>query len=280
MPAYLLTWNPRRFEKDWSDEVRRLRIGERVQGVWSTGVNKSILPGDSLYFLRLGSEPRGVFATGIAVSEVYQAPHWSLERAEDGDLANYIRYELEAVLDPEREAILDPRVVPDLRESNWSLQGSGHRLKDEYWAPLETAWKKHLRAYGSQAMKSLNSPTVSEFDDWDADLDEMPEGEIRRRYIIHREREKRLREEKLRRTLAQHGRIACEVPGCGFDFHETYGELGRRYAHVHHLKPLASRAEPESTRLDELVIVCANCHAMIHRGGENRPVESLIPGKR
>ena len=53
---------------------------------------------------------------------------------------------------------------------------------------------------------------------------------------------------------------------CGFDFEEKYGELGRGYIEVHHIKPLSELNEevvivPET----DLICVCANCHRMLHR---------------
>jgi 5-methylcytosine-specific restriction protein A len=54
---------------------------------------------------------------------------------------------------------------------------------------------------------------------------------------------------------------------CGFDFEERYGPRGTGYIEVHHLVPLsklegATSVDPTS----DLRPVCANCHAMIHRG--------------
>ncbi len=93
----------------------------------------------------------------------------------------------------------------------------------------------------------------------------------------HRRREASLRDEKIQRASnGNGGRLLCEVKGCGFDFAQKYGELGELYAHVHHLKPLGERsAEGERTRLDDLAIVCANCHAMIHRRGQNLALEEI-----
>ncbi|WP_459568400.1 HNH endonuclease [Bradyrhizobium diazoefficiens] len=105
------------------------------------------------------------------------------------------------------------------------------------------------------------------------------EGEQRRRYILHRRREAQVRSLKIKAALIDNeGVLKCEVPRCGFDFGATYGELGKEFAHVHHLKPL-SEAPPEGRRvkLNELAIVCPNCHAMIHRGGQCRPLVGLIP---
>lgn len=105
------------------------------------------------------------------------------------------------------------------------------------------------------------------------------EGETSSKFTKHRRREGKLRAAKIRQALKDNDdRLLCEVPGCGFDFLETYGELGREYAHVHHLVPL-SEAPPEGAikTLDELAIVCANCHAMIHRGGKCRRLDEVAP---
>jgi 5-methylcytosine-specific restriction enzyme A len=104
------------------------------------------------------------------------------------------------------------------------------------------------------------------------------EGEQRRRYILHRRREASVRTWKIKAVLWQHNTLKCEVPRCGFNFAVTYGELGKEFAHVHHLKPLSEApAEGRKIELKDLAIVCANCHAMIHRGGQCRPLAELIP---
>lgn len=104
------------------------------------------------------------------------------------------------------------------------------------------------------------------------------EGELTTRLIAHRKREFSLRKAKILQALqAGRGKLKCEVPGCGFDFFEKYGKLGESYAVVHHIKPLASLSEKgDHTKLTDLVVVCANCHAMIHRGGKCRSLDSLI----
>jgi len=53
---------------------------------------------------------------------------------------------------------------------------------------------------------------------------------------------------------------------CGFDFEERYGRRGSNFIEVHHLKPVSSLEE--ETGIDpktEMVVVCSNCHRMIHR---------------
>lgn len=105
------------------------------------------------------------------------------------------------------------------------------------------------------------------------------EGTRKRAFIFHRRREAKARREKLRLVMASNsGNLICEVPNCGFDFKERYGILGEGYAQVHHLDPLnRSPKEGRPVRLDDLAVVCANCHAMIHLRGECRPLKGLIP---
>jgi predicted HNH restriction endonuclease len=67
-------------------------------------------------------------------------------------------------------------------------------------------------------------------------------------------------------VLRATGSLVCEVSGCGFDFFRTYGELGREFAECHHRVPLSLLAGVRETRLEDLAIVCANCHRMLHRG--------------
>lgn len=50
---------------------------------------------------------------------------------------------------------------------------------------------------------------------------------------------------------------------------KIYGEIGAGYIHVHHLKPLAEvTGEREIDPIADLIPVCPNCHAMLHRASE------------
>lgn len=51
---------------------------------------------------------------------------------------------------------------------------------------------------------------------------------------------------------------------CGFDFVAAYGPHGEGYIECHHVIPLHASGEVK-TRLEDLVLICANCHRMIHR---------------
>lgn len=102
------------------------------------------------------------------------------------------------------------------------------------------------------------------------------EGTSRWRFVLHRKREAELRRAKISKVMSV-GRLVCEVPNCGFDFEKRYGEVGKDYAQVHHKTPL-SNAPPEGRKIsiNDLAVVCANCHVMIHRWGQCRPLDGLI----
>ena len=80
---------------------------------------------------------------------------------------------------------------------------------------------------------------------------------------IVRERNHKVIKDAKERFIKEHGKLYCEV--CGFDFTEKYGELGKSFIEAHHLKPVSELKEGEKTNINDLVMVCSNCHSMIHR---------------
>jgi hypothetical protein len=147
------------------------------------------------------------------------------------------------------------------------------------WANrVESVGKVHRSLYS--AYKKLNNVEnwdISKLSDEELETSAF-EGKIKKLFIIHRKREAKLRAAKIRDTLENNdGNLRCEVPGCGFNFSNVYGEIGERFAIVHHRTPLSDLIPTgQRNSIDDLAVVCANCHAMIHRGGECRPLESLI----
>jgi hypothetical protein len=75
------------------------------------------------------------------------------------------------------------------------------------------------------------------------------------------------------RAIAQHGRLACEA--CGFDFSKIYGERGDGYIEAHHKVPVSELGEDSYSRVDDLALVCSNCHSMLHRMSPLPTVEEL-----
>jgi 5-methylcytosine-specific restriction enzyme A len=94
------------------------------------------------------------------------------------------------------------------------------------------------------------------------ETDAAREGRLLQRQHYSLERDRRLRARKIKEFLKTHPQVFCEV--CGFDFHHTYGDRGAGYVEVHHKVPLHVSGEV-TTKLSDLILLCANCHRMIHR---------------
>lgn len=87
--------------------------------------------------------------------------------------------------------------------------------------------------------------------------EDTPEGIRKKVYVNRYERDP----EERRKCIERYGnKFECIV--CGFNFEDKYGEIGRGFIHVHHINPLADNGKDIS---DNLIPVCPNCHAMLHR---------------
>jgi hypothetical protein len=150
------------------------------------------------------------------------------------------------------------------------IRGEPGMLGQELQTPriLTVADEKLLR-------DAVTTPIEEKQDEEDEELSGF-EGEKKKYFVTHRTRERKFRDAKIKAFKKAHGTLYCEVPGCSFDFSATYGEMGQDYIQVHHIKPLSEREVPEHTPPNELVLVCANCHVMIHRGGQCRSYEGLL----
>ena len=76
-----------------------------------------------------------------------------------------------------------------------------------------------------------------------------------------------------RKCIKKYG-CTCQV--CGMNFETIYGELGKGFIHVHHIVPISEKKGKEY-KIDpenDLIPVCPNCHAMLHKG--NLTVSELI----
>jgi len=94
--------------------------------------------------------------------------------------------------------------------------------------------------------------------------DGFPEGKLKERLHRSRERNPELIRQAKQAALARDGCLRCAC--CRFDFEKTYGELGKDFIEGHHLKPVSSlHTDGEITRVEDIALVCSNCHRMLHR---------------
>ncbi len=115
--------------------------------------------------------------------------------------------------------------------------------------------------------------TPAEAADLDLDGLSADEGRILQRLHLRRERDPKLRRKVIEAYKRRHAAIACEA--CGFDFQKTYGERGADYIECHHRTPLHVSG-PTRTRPEDLILLCSNCHRMIHRTSPWLTPEELI----
>lgn len=95
------------------------------------------------------------------------------------------------------------------------------------------------------------------------DEEEFPEGRILFRAHRSRERNHRLVERAKQIAFKKEGRLACQA--CGFDFHDTYGALGKGFIESHHILPISEIRSSVRTKVSDLALLCSNCHRMVHR---------------
>lgn len=91
-----------------------------------------------------------------------------------------------------------------------------------------------------------------------------PEGKFKLRQHIYRERNQKvikLSKENFKRN--HNGKLYCEV--CGFNFYDKYGTIGQDFIEGHHVIPVSEMKDGDETKVEDIVLVCSNCHRMLHR---------------
>jgi 5-methylcytosine-specific restriction protein A len=110
----------------------------------------------------------------------------------------------------------------------------------------------------AEAAKELMIPG----DNLEADGEDAEEGRVLTRQHRFRERNRVIVERRKAKALREQGSLHCEA--CSFDFGARYGERGSGFIECHHTRPVSTLKPGEKTRLEDLALLCANCHRMIH----------------
>ena len=254
-PVFVLTWNP--IETVIDDEAiaelaRTTQSGQSSAQRWSTGNrNGGINPDD--YVIRFRQiNNRGIVALGRATSYVYEDVHWD----DETKLANYVDVAWEQVLRTEdRFAIEEIELLT--HETHWdAMLGSGIKLSTGDSQIVVEAWK----LWYSQVAGAQSSLSGEEAGATSASPSGVIEGAVTTVLVNRYERSATAR----RKCIEHYGAI-CAV--CSLDFKSTYGQIGEGFIHVHHVVPISSIGETYILDpIEDLVPVCPNCHAMLHRG--------------
>jgi hypothetical protein len=82
------------------------------------------------------------------------------------------------------------------------------------------------------------------------------------------------RSRRLRLEAIQRARGRCEA--CSRHYSRLLNGMGVRVLQVHHRRQLASSDAPRLTRIEDLAVLCANCHTLVHLDpGRAMPVADL-----
>ena len=153
--------------------------------------------------------------------------------------------------------VSDPEEVHRL----WNKIKTDSELKAENAERSPVNYTEALRLFENYLRRPAvkGNKTIFSEDEVATNPELLPEGDLVELHVTKHERNPELR----RRCIEIHGWI-CK--GCGLDFKEKYGELGVDFIEVHHLYPISQiEGEHDVDPKKDLVPLCANCHAMIHR---------------
>ena len=230
--------------------------------IWWAVNQKQFVPkmnvGDEAYLWRSISRAHsggGIIGHGILIGtpEVYTSEELKLYFFEKkrGEAKLRVRISMDSIqLEPpkiSREFLKSDPVLSKLsilrfaNATNFELSKEQARRLSELYFGIEGA------------LESTGEPDAAEF----------PEG--RAAYVLHRKRERSaslIRQAKSQ-ALKKFGRLFCQV--CGFDFNKSYGRVGEGYIEAHHTMPVSELDEDSVTRIQDIALVCSNCHRMLHR---------------
>lgn len=105
-----------------------------------------------------------------------------------------------------------------------------------------------------------------------------PEG--KEKFILHKlkERNKDLVREAKELYYKKDNNLCCQ--NCGFSFFYEYGEIGKGFIEAHHTFPISELKKETNTKIEDLAMLCSNCHRMVHRKRPWLTIELLKATKR
>jgi 5-methylcytosine-specific restriction enzyme A len=271
MKTYLLTWNPVKY--DWmsieEDAVRINSPDNSELDRWSCGNTKKIMKGDRVFLIRQGKEPRGIVAAGWVINGSYEAPHWDEAQASLGRITRFVDVKFSNLLIPGKNRIIKRELLnaDEFRDMHWDSQSSGTNIPGDIAKNLEKLWSSIVKTQLNHINES--NPTQRYVPEEILDIEAYEEGQTQKVLMNKYERSHLARE----KCIEYYG-YKCSV--CGFDFEVFYGEIGKEYIHIHHLVPISEIGhEYVVDPILDLRPVCANCHAMLHKGDKVLSVGEL-----
>ncbi|QHE51679.1 HNH endonuclease [Pontibacillus sp. HMF3514] len=170
--------------------------------------------------------------------------------------------------------VLEDQKKIDMKINHKDVSPISSTLWDDHWSLMELKVENHNIIVNEKTVETIEDKLFDVGNDLlglilsllpldysrDIEFELLPEGAVSRVKVNKYERSPANRQA----CIAIHGTV-CKV--CEFDFESMYGrELGKGYIHVHHLTPISEMGEGYIINpTTDLVPICPNCHAMIHR---------------
>lgn len=249
-PVILFAWNPKRMESGeyrWRGfsrphaHLREVRTPGGVGDFWNIGRRKLVPTGAIALLVRTGRDNPGVVLSGVVEDGVV--------RREDSS-GRYVKLRWTAGInwvDDPALALSSAFGARAARRVGYCLQQSGHALNGEDAVRLLKAWTRHASYYSGRTIRCAGlDGTAAAF--------RANEGTAWRERVLKRERSKAVR----RQLLRQGTRCAS----CDLDPSTRFGDHESRVLEVHHLEAIAQG--PRTTLLDDVCLLCRNCHALAH----------------
>lgn len=248
MSSWLLTWNPEKWQwTDYDEDCEKALNEPSISFSWSCH-SKKVKVGDEFFLMKQGKPPRGIIAHGTITKGMFEERHWDENKS--WEIITYLEGECDTLMNYKTEEILDVSILDEkCPQQFWHPQSSGISIKDEVLPTLHELWAEVTRYYPEKLDESFYVEGGTS------------EGAKISFYTTRCERDP-----KVRRAFLEGKHLKCEV--CGFDFEAVYGKLGAGYIEVHHTKPVCE-GERITDINNDLVMLCSNCHKMIHRGKGN-----------
>jgi 5-methylcytosine-specific restriction protein A len=165
------------------------------------------------------------------------------------------------------------RLDPEYTSGGKKGLSRGAKGEEEVWEEFAND-PARCQAVADAIIATLDDPEAGGPEsDLTDDIEEAAEGRLLTRKHLARERNRKLVETKRKQALKKLGKLECEV--CKFDFATKYGSRGDGFIECHHTKPVATLTEGHKTHINDLALVCANCHRIIHRAKPWLSVEGL-----
>jgi 5-methylcytosine-specific restriction protein A len=242
--AVILGWDPsKRNRWNYRAVVEKVARSGKVLECWSVDCHPDIPVGTEAWLLLQGSSDAGtgLIGHGVVMSEASGARQLDEPAAPDW----YVTVAFDALL-PLGEQIRPEVLTAALPEDWWrdampqavlAVPPGADRDLRRLWRDYGPAVKEPLQLVpGTYPPDAVNTVEVSRYEQ-DPDARRM--------------------------CLAFHG-TACAA--CGFSFEAAYGDLGTGFIDVHHIAPPAMlEGGYQLDPVADLVPLCPNCHAMIHR---------------